>query len=328
MASLATTYLGLKLRNPIIVGSSGLTATVAGVKELEEKGAGAVVLKSIFEEEIAVELDQIIKSAKRTAYNLEQFDYMDYRLREEKINKYTQLIEGCKKAVSIPVIASVNCVYSHEWTAYAKHLESAGADALELNMFFLPSDLTRGSHEKEKAYLKIVEKVQKEVSIPIALKISYYFTDLGPMIQELSKTGISGLVLFNRFYSPDFDIEKLEVTPANVFSSPAELYLSLRWMAMMSGRVKCDLAASTGVHDGKAVIKQLLAGAKAVQVVSALYKKGKGHIQTLLTDLEEWMNRKGYKNIRQFRGKMSQKKSTNPAIYERMQFMKYFGAKG
>ena len=328
MASLATTYLGLKLRNPIIVGSSGLTATVAGVKELEEKGAGAVVLKSIFEEEIAVELDQIIKSAKRTAYNLEQFDYMDYRLREEKINKYTQLIEGCKKAVSIPVIASVNCVYSHEWTAYAKHLESAGADALELNMFFLPSDLTRGSHEKEKAYLKIVEKVQKEVSIPIALKISYYFTDLGPMIQELSKTGISGLVLFNRFYSPDFDIEKLEVTPANVFSSPAELYLSLRWMAMMSGRVKCDLAASTGVHDGKAVIKQLLAGAKAVLVVSALYKKGKGHIQTMLTDLEAWMNRKGYKNIRQFRGKMSQKKSTNPAIYERMQFMKTFGTKG
>ena len=328
MASLATTYLGLKLRNPIIVGSSGLTATVAGVKELEEKGAGAVVLKSIFEEEIAVELDQIIKSAKRTAYNLEQFDYMDYRLREEKIQKYTQLIEGCKKAVSIPVIASVNCVYSHEWTAYAKHLESAGADALELNMFFLPSDLTRGSHEKEKAYLKIVEKVQKEVSIPIALKISYYFTDLGPMIQELSKTGISGLVLFNRFYSPDFDIEKLEVTPANVFSSPAELYLSLRWMAMMSGRVKCDLAASTGVHDGKAVIKQLLAGAKAVQVVSALYKKGKGHIQTMLTDLEAWMNRKGYKNIRQFRGKISQKKSTNPAIYERMQFMKTFGTKG
>jgi dihydroorotate dehydrogenase (fumarate) len=328
MASLATTYLGLKLRNPIIVGSSGLTATVAGVKELEEKGAGAVVLKSIFEEEIAIELDQIIKSAKRTAYNLEQFDYMDYRLREEKINKYTQLIEGCKKAVSIPVIASVNCVYSHEWTAYAKHLESAGADALELNMFFLPSDLTRGSHEKEKAYLKIVEKVQKEVSIPIALKISYYFTDLGPMIQELSKTGISGLVLFNRFYSPDFDIEKLEVTPANVFSSPAELYLSLRWMAMMSGRVKCDLAASTGVHDGKAAIKQLLAGAKAVQVVSALYKKGKGHIQTMLTDMEAWMNRKGYKNIRQFRGKMSQKKSTNPAVYERMQFMKTFGAKG
>ena len=328
MASLATTYLGLKLRNPIIVGSSGLTATVAGVKELEEKGAGAVVLKSIFEEEIAVELDQIIKSAKRTAYNLEQFDYMDYRLREEKIQKYTQLIEGCKKAVSIPVIASVNCVYSHEWTAYAKHLESAGADALELNMFFLPSDLTRGSHEKEKAYLKIVEKVQKEVSIPIALKISYYFTDLGPMIQELSETGISGLVLFNRFYSPDFDIEKLEVTPANVFSSPAELYLSLRWMAMMSGRVKCDLAASTGVHDGKAVIKQLLAGAKAVLVVSALYKQGKGHIQTMLTDLEAWMNRKGYKSIRQFRGKMSQKKSTNPAIYERMQFMKTFGTKG
>ena len=328
MASLATTYLGLKLRNPIIVGSSGLTATVAGVKELEEKGAGAVVLKSIFEEEIAGELDQIIKSAKRTSYNLEQFDYMDYRLREEKIQKYTQLIEGCKKAVSIPVIGSVNCVYSHEWTAYAKHLESAGADGLELNMFFLPSDLTRGSHEKEKTYLKIVEKMLKEVSIPVALKISYYFTDLGPMIQELSQTGISGLVLFNRFYSPDFDIEKLEVTPANVFSSPAELYLSLRWMAMMSGRVKCDLAASTGVHDGKAVIKQLLAGAKAVQVVSALYKKGKGHLQTMLTDLEEWMNRKGYKNIRQFRGKMSQKKSTNPAVYERTQFMKYFGAKG
>lgn len=327
MANLATTYMGLRLKNPLVVGSSGLTATVAGVKDLAEKGAGAVVLKSIFEEEIAFELDQVIRKAKSAVYNLEQFDYIDYQIREEKIQKYTQLIEGCKKAVSIPVIASVNCVYSHEWTAFARHLEAAGADAIELNMFFLPSDLHRSIKDREKAYFNVIEKVRREVNIPVALKISYYFTDLGKMIQRLADTGVSALVLFNRFYSPDFDIEKLQITPGHVFSSPGELYLSLRWVAMMSGRVRCDLAASTGVHDGKAVIKQLLAGAKAVQVVSALYRKGKGQLGVMLQELEDWMKRHKYKSIDQFRGKLSQKESTNPASYERVQFMQYFGAK-
>ena len=325
MVDLSTEYLGLKLRNPIIAGSSGLSASARGVKEFEESGAGAVVLKSIFEEEIMFEYEDVLKEAGQAGVNLDQFDYYDYELKSEKIKRYTDLIAESKNGVSIPVIASINCVYSHEWTSFAKQLQQAGADALELNMFFLPSDFERSLEEKEKAYFQIVEKVQKEVDIPIALKVSYYFTNLGPMIQQLSGTGVAGLVLFNRFYSPDFDIDKFEVVSSNVFSSPSDLSISLRWIAIMADRVNCDLAASTGVHDGTAVVKQLLAGATAVQVVSSLYKNGKGHIGTMLGELESWMKNKDFKQLSDFRGKMSQAKSSNPATYERVQFMRYFG---
>ena len=325
MVDLSTEYLGLKLKNPLIAGSSGLSATAKGVREFEENGAAAVVLKSIFEEEIMYEYEDILREASQEGVNLDQFDYYDFELKSGKIKKYTDLIAECKNSVSIPVIASINCVYSHEWTSFAKQLEEAGADALELNMFFLPSEFDRTTEEKEKAYFQIIEKVQKEVKIPIALKISYYFSNLGPMIQNLSNTGIAGLVLFNRFYSPDFDLEKLEVVSSNVFSNPSDVTISLRWIGIMSERVNCDLAASTGVHDGAALIKQILAGANAVQVVSALYKHGKGHIATMLNTLEEWMKKKGFKSLPEFRGKLSQAKSSNPAVYERVQFMKYFG---
>ncbi len=325
MVDLSTDYMGLRLKNPIIAGSSGLTGSVKGVTEMEQGGAGAVVLKSIFEEEIVHEMDDVLKEAASRGLNMDQFDYYDYELKGEKLAKYAALIKECKAAVSIPVIASINCTYSHEWTYYAKDIQAAGADGLELNMFFLPTDLSRSAEETERAYLEIVEKVKKEVSIPVALKISYYFSNLGSMIQKLSGQGVSGLVLFNRYYSPDFDIEKLKVVHTNVFSTPGELALSLRWVALMSQKVDCDLAASTGVHDGEALIKQLLAGAKAVQVASALYKNGKGHIGTMLGELEEWMNRHGFGKLEDFRAKMSQEKSENPAVYERVQFMKYFG---
>jgi dihydroorotate dehydrogenase (fumarate) len=327
MVDLSTEYLGMKLKNPVIAGSSGLTNSVKSIKELEENGAGAVVLKSIFEEEIAFEYEDILKEAESKGYNLDQFDYYDYKIKEDNIDKYTTLINESKKNVSIPVIASVNCVYSHEWLAFASQLEKAGADALELNMFFLPSDFERTSEEKEKAYFQIIEQVQKAVNLPIALKISYYFSNLGPMIQKLSNTGISGLVLFNRFFSPDFDIDKFEVKSSNVFSAPSDLSISLRWIAIMAARVNCDLAASTGVHDGVALIKQLLAGADAVQVASTLYENGKGRIGEMLKTLEEWMAGKGYGSLSDFKGKMSQAKSSNPAAYERVQFMKYFGGK-
>jgi dihydroorotate dehydrogenase (fumarate) len=327
MVDLSTQYLGMKLKNPVVAGSSGLTNSVKSIQDLEESGAGAVVLKSIFEEEIAFEYEDILKEASEEGVNLDQFDYYDFHIKGEKLDKYTTLIEESKKSVSIPVIASINCVYSHEWTSFAKQLQTAGADALELNMFFLPSEFGRTSEEKEKAYFQIIEKVQKEVTIPIALKISYYFSNLGPMIQQLSETGIAGLVLFNRFFSPDFDIDKMEVVSSNVFSSPSDLPISLRWIAIMAERVSCDLAASTGVHDGAALIKQILAGANAVQVASTLYKNGKGQVTEMLKTLEEWMDKKGYNSLADFRGKMSQAKSSNPAAYERVQFMKYFGGK-
>jgi dihydroorotate dehydrogenase (fumarate) len=325
MVDLSTQYLGMTLKNPIIAGSSGLTNSVKSIQELEKNGAAAVVLKSIFEEEIAFEYDDILKEASEEGVNLDQFDYYDFHIKGEKLDRYTSLIEESKKTVSIPVIASINCVYSHEWTSFAKQLQTAGADALELNMFFLPTEFGRTSDEKEKAYFQIIEKIQKEVTIPIALKISYYFSNLGPMIQKLSETGIAGLVLFNRFYSPDFDIDKMKVVSSNVFSFPSDLSISLRWIAIMAERVNCDLAASTGVHDGVALIKQLLAGADAVQVASTLYKNGQGRIAEMLTTLEKWMVEKGYERLADFRGLMSQAKSSNPAAYERVQFMKFFG---
>ena len=210
---ISTTYLGLKLNSPLIAGSSGLTGSVDKIKTMAHHGAGAVVLKSLFEEEIYFEQEDILKEAEADGVNLDQFDYYDFHLKGKKLDRYMALIEGTKKAVDIPVIASINCLYSHEWTAFAKRLETAGADALELNMFFLPSDFERSAREQEEAYFEIVDKIVATASIPVALKISAYFSSLGPMIQRLSRTGVAGLVLFNRFFSPDIDIESFKVKP-------------------------------------------------------------------------------------------------------------------
>ena len=324
MVDLKTTYLGLELKNPIIVGSSGLTDSATKVKKLEESGAAAVVIKSLFEEEIMLEYEKIVAEEAPKRYKDEFLDYLDYRIKEQNINKYVTLISDCKKAVNIPVIASVNCASHHEWTNFAKEIEEAGADALEVNLFVLPSNVNKTPEENEKLYFDVIKRLKEKIKIPVALKISYYFSNLALMIQKLSESGIEGLVLFNRFYSPDFDLEKMEVTTTNVLSHPDELSISLRWMAIMSQRVKCDLAASTGVHDGDAVVKQLLAGATAVQVVSTIYNNGPEKIQNMLKDIKKWMISKDYKTIDEFRGLLSQAKSGNPAVYERVQFMKYF----
>lgn len=326
MADVSTSFLGMTLRSPIIVGSCGLTNSVERIKGFAQHGAGAVVLKSIFEEEIAFEFEEVLKEAAPGAYNLEHFDYYDFQIKEERLERYISLIRESKKSVSIPIIASINCMYSHEWAFFARRLEAAGADALELNMFFSPADLNRSSAETEQLYFDIVDRVKGQVSIPIVLKISPYFTSLGQMIERLSNTGIAGLVLFNRFYSPDFNLDTLEVTSGHVFSTPADLALSLRWIALMSGRVHCDLVASTGVHDGQAVIKQILAGASAVQVVSALYKNGSAYLERMLQDVRDWMTRNEYYALEQFRGKLSQAQSSDPSVYERVQFMKHFGS--
>lgn len=325
MTDLSTNYLGLNLKSPVIVGSSGLTNSVEKIEKIEKYGAGAAVLKSIFEEEIAFEYEDIIKDASsRTNVDMEQFDYYDFHLRGKKLSQYIDLIKGAKSSVSIPIIASINCVYSHEWVAFAEQIQEAGADAIELNMFFLPSDFKRDSQEQDQMYFEIVEKLLKAVSIPVSLKISYYFSNLGNMIQKLSESGVSGIVLFNRFFSPDIDIEKLKVKPSFVFSSPSELSQSLRWIAIMAQRVKCDLASSTGVHDGDSVIKQILAGAQAVQMVSALYKNKLEYLQEVTDTLTKWMEINNFNSLQDFRGKLSQSNADDPAVYERVQFMKYF----
>jgi len=327
MKNLQTNYLGLQLRNPIIVGSSGLTDSVDKIKQLEENGAGAVVLKSLFEEEIMYELEEDKhKMTSRFYVYPETYDYMDHDevFQEDMVRKYLRLIKEAKQAVKIPIIASVNCVSAQKWTYLAREIEKAGADALELNLFILPSDLQRSAEINTELYFDIIEAVKLEVSIPIAVKMSYYFTNLAAIIQELSKTGIKGLVLFNRFFSPDFDIENFMVTSSNVLSTPSSLALSLRWIAIMANRVECDLAASTGIHDGESVIKQLLAGANAVQVTSAIYNHGAHLIPEMLKTIESWMERHEFESIEDFRGMMSQAKSFDPAAYERIQFMKHF----
>lgn len=329
MANLNTTYMGLKLKNPVIAASSGLTNSVNDIKEFAESGAGAIVLKSIFEEEIRRELEKDMDVMKmETSLYPETLDYYDNYAEDDSLTNYLRLIRESKKAVDIPIIASINCMTSEKWPYYAETLQDAGADALELNVFIMPSDFEKSDKDQEKVYFEIVEKVKKIVKIPVSLKISYYSANLGLFIQKLSNSGINGLVLFNRFYSPDIDINKLELLSTNVTSTPAELAIPLRWIGIMHNRVGCDLAASTGIHDGEAIIKQILAGAKVVEVASAFYKNGKGIIKDMLNDLSVWMDQKGYQSLNDFRGKMSQDKAKNPAAYERMQFMKYFSGKG
>jgi dihydroorotate dehydrogenase (fumarate) len=325
MADLTTKFLGLTLRNPLIVGSSGLTDTVEKVKAAEAAGAGAVVLKSLFEEEIIAEMEETMhRMTSRAFVYPETFDYMDEEEEEDSVRKFLRLVRESKDAVHIPVIASINCVSAQKWTYFAKEIEDAGADALELNLFILPTDFNRTAEENEKLYFEIVEEVKKVVNIPILLKVSYYASNLGMMLQKLSKSGIAGLTLFNRFYSPDFNLETYQVVSTNVLSSAHDLPISLRWIAVMAERVSCDLAASTGVHDGEAMIKQILAGADAVQVVSVLYKNGVGYIKDMLDEMNRWMEHEGYTKLDDFRAKLSQAKSSNPAAYERVQFMKNF----
>ncbi len=324
MADLSTTYMGLKLKNPVIIGSSGLTRNLDNLMTIEEKGAGAVVLKSLFEEQIKVEIRKIFSHEEAQAAYTEADDYIRNYSRAQTLEEYLNLLKSAKSKLTIPVIASINCVSANEWPAFAKEIEKAGADALELNVFILPADIERKGDETEQIYFDIIEKVKEQIKIPVSLKISYHFSGLAEMVKRLSWTGVDGLVLFNRFYNPDIDIEKFSVKPGNLYSTPEEISTSLRWIAILAGRVQADLCASTGVHDGRGVIKQLLAGAKAVQICSTLYKNGFDQIPLIIDELEHWMQKNNFEKISDFRGKMSHQKSENPAVLQRVQFMKHF----
>ena len=325
---LSVSYLGLKLKSPIVVGSSGLTNSIENLKKIERSGAGAVVLKSIFEEEIYNEYESILnKELKEKVPNLDYLDYYDFKIKEDNIKDYLNLIKEAKNNIKIPVIASINCVCSYEWSFFAKKIQEAGADALEVNLFILPSDFSKSCDEIEQKYFQLAEKIKENLNIPVAVKISYHFSNLAAFIKKLSESGIQGIVAFNRFFHPDFDIDNFTVVPSNVLSRSSDLAISLRWTAILSGRLGCDLIASTGVHDGASVVKLLLAGADAVQVVSALYKHGVNYIEDMINDLKAWMTKHNFEKIDDFKGKMSQVNSPNPAEYERAQFMKYFSEK-
>ena len=327
MADLSTHYMGLELRSPLIAASSGLTDNFGNLKRFEEYGAGAVVLKSLFEEEIILEKEARLAKMSSPSFiypeTLEFYDYHD-DADHESTHQYLELVKKASDKLSIPVIPSINCVTADQWTFFPRELELAGADAIELNVFIMPSDLKRTKTENKRLYFDIIEAVTSQVKIPVSLKISFYFSDLAIMIKKLSETSIRGLVLFNRFYSPDIDIDTLEVTSASVLSNPGDISTSLRWIAIMHDHVSCDLAASTGVHSGRDMAKMILAGATAVEVASAFYKNGVDYCAAILKEFSEWMDQKGYKNVKDFKGSMSQHETGNPAAFQRVQFMKYF----
>jgi len=323
MIELKTKYLGLQLNNPLIVSSSGLTNTVEKIKRIEEYGGAAVVLKSLFEEQINAEADILLR------YNEypEASDYISGYSKNNSVSEYLKLIENSKKEVKIPVFASINCISTNDWVTFAKQIESSGADAIELNIHIVPTDRTIVSSELEERYFEIVSTVSGLVNIPIAVKIGSYFSNLVHFTDQLYANGAKGVVIFNRFYEPDIDIENLKMTSADVFSSPTDIRHSLRWVGILAAKAKqIDISASTGVHDAEAVIKQLLAGADTVQICSVLYKKGIQHIKVILDELQNWIYSKGFDSVEAMRGKMSYLSIKNPEVYERVQFMKYFSS--
>jgi len=328
MVDLKTTYLGLKLKNPLVASPSPLSEKVENVKRLEEAGVSAVVLYSLFEEQIiheSMELDHFLNQG--TESFAEALSYLPdtgkYSLAPEK---YLEHLHKVKQAVKIPVIGSLNGVSTGGWINYARKIEEAGADALELNIYFLPNDLDLSSPELEAAYITLVRDVRAQIKIPLAVKLSPYFTAIPNLAKRLVIAGANGLVLFNRFYQPDFDLEQLAVVPNLVLSNSSELRLPLRWIAMLYGRVQVDFALTSGVHTAQDALKAVMAGASVAMTTSALLKNGVGKASEILKDMETWMVEHEYESIQQMKGSMSQKAVAEPAAFERANYMKVLGS--
>lgn len=319
MSNLAVKYMGLDLDNPFVVSSSSLTNTVEKVKQCEAAGAGAVVLKSLFEEEIQASIDSMSQSALE---HTEALDYITSMETSTGLQQYVNLIRGAKEAVSIPVIASVNAVREQWWVEHVTKLESAGADAIELNISRLPNDYRDSDEKVVDFYVRTVQQVRKLVTVPIAVKIGYYFTSIPSVVDKLVWAGADGVVLFNRFYQLDIDIKNMKLTNASPLSSPEDLAVPLRWLTLLYGDVELDMAASSGVHNGNGAVKAILAGATVVQVCSALYRHGVEYLSTMKQEFEDWMETHKFDTVPEMRGRLSQKHSNVPESYERLQYIK------
>jgi dihydroorotate dehydrogenase (fumarate) len=326
MADISTRFFGLDLKSPVIAASSSMTGHAEQVIKLAEAGAGAIVLKSIFEEEIFHELQEELSLRTPLNSDPEYLDYFDYVIKEETIRKYLQLISEVKAKTAVPIVASINCVSSSDWTLFARKIEEAGANALELNMFIAPSDISKSSENHELFYFETIERVLQAVHIPVSIKISHYFSNLSSIVKKLSGTGIAGITIFNRFYSPDIDIESETVVVADVLSTPNDYLLPLKWTGILSGQIKIDLSATTGIYTAETALKFLLSGASAVQIASVIYHEGPSAITRMNQGISDWMDQKGYKSISEFQGSLSQA-ATSAQAWERTQFMKYFGEK-
>jgi dihydroorotate dehydrogenase (fumarate) len=321
---LSTNYLGLKLKNPLVVSACPLTEKIDSLRRLEQAGAAAAVLPSLFEEQIT---HDEVEMAKVREFGTDSFaealtyfpEQDDYRVGPDR---YLEHIEEVKRAISIPLIGSLNGVSRGGWVRYARRMQEAGLDALELNIYFIAADLEMSGADVESQYLELVSAVKQSISIPLAVKIGPYFSSLGQMARRLVEAGADGLVLFNRFLQPDIDLEELEIRPHLVLSSPNELLVPLRWIAILHGRVKASLALTSGIHTADGLVKALLAGADVGMLASALYTDGPEQIGTILTGLRQWMEEKEYQSVQQLKGSMSQANCPDPAAFERANYMK------
>lgn len=321
---LKTTYLGLPLKHPIIASASPMSKALDGIRRLEDAGASAVVMSSLFEEQIRYENESFEHltdvGTESFAESLSYFPAVDdYRVGPDA---YLELIRKAKEACSIPVIPSLNGITPSGWTEYARLMQEAGAPAIELNIFYIPADISVSGRDVEQRYVDVIRAVKSALSIPISVKISPFFSSTGEMARRFVDAGADGLVLFNRFYQPDFDLEHLEVVADLELSSASEIRLPLLWIAVLHGRLKCSLAATRGVQSGTEVLKYVMAGADAVMTTSALLRHGAGHVKALLDGMKTWMERRGYESVEQMKGSMSQKKVADPAAFERANYIK------
>lgn len=321
---LTTNYLGLELKNPIVPSAGPLSRELDNIKLMEDSGAAAVVMYSLFEEQIEHESLELYH---HTSYHTESYaeslsyfpETVEFKVGPEE---YLEQIRKAKQAVSIPVIASLNGKSSGGWTSYAKKMEEAGADALELNIYNLATDLKVNGADIEKRYVEVVKEVASSVNIPVAVKIGPFFSSIANMTEQLSDAGAKGIVMFNRFYQPDIDLENLEVVPNVMLSTPMAMRLPLRWIAILYGRIGADLAATSGIYNEKDVLKMIMAGAKVTQMLSCLLKFGIRHITDVLTRMKYWMEVNEYESLEQMRGSMSYINAPNPSQFERANYMK------
>jgi len=321
---LTTTYLGMKLRTPLVPSASPLSEDIDNIKRMEDAGASAVVLSSLFEEQLLLDRYELHHHLTHgTESFAEALTYIpepdDIRLGAED---YLERIRKAKEAVAIPVIASLNGVSIGGWTDYASLMQEAGADALELNIYCIPTDPTLTGAEVEQAYLNILAMVKSLVTIPVAIKLSPFFSNLANMARRLDEAGADGLVLFNRFYQPDIDLDSLTVRPNVILSTPQALRLPLRWIAILYGRIRADLAATSGVHTAQDVVKMLMAGADVTMLCSVLLRHGVGQIRLIEQGLRQWMEEREYESVGQMRGSMSQIHCANPGEFERAQYVR------
>lgn len=321
---LSTTYLGLKLKNPIVPSASPLSHSLDSMKSLEDAGASAIVMYSLFEEQIAHEIAEIdFYLSYGTESFAESLTYFpgttDYNLGPDD---YVELIRKAKASLDIPIIASLNGITVGGWMKYASRMEQAGADALELNVYYIPTDPLLTGVDVEDRYAEILQAVRQSVTIPIAMKLSPYFSSFAHVAQRLVNSGANGLVLFNRFYQPDIDLHTLEVKPGITLSSPFAMRLPMRWIAILRGQVKASLAATSGIHTAEDVLKMLMVGADVTMMCSALLRNGPQHLAKVLADLERWMLEHEYVSVAQMKGSMSQKSVSDPSAFERANYMK------